>query len=174
MPIHSLGHSSLEIDDFLAFLREAGIERLVDVRRYPSSRRHQHFNRAPLQAALDRHGIAYRHVEALGGFRELTPESRHRALEGDDRQGYADHMDGEEFRTAVMKLATWAERPLALLCAEARPEHCHRLLLCDALVDRGHEVLHLLPGEAPRAHLASESARLTGDGPVYDRGLLPF
>src|SRR4051795_9863189 len=68
----TIGHSTRELDDFLALLTENKIESLADVRRFPGSRRHPHFNREALSASLENVGITYTHFPALGGRRKSS------------------------------------------------------------------------------------------------------
>lgn len=146
-------------------LRERGVERLVDVRRYPSSRRHPHFGAEPLAAALGDAAIAYRHAPALGGRRSGSRDSPNTAWRSSGFRAYADHMASAEFREGLERLEAEARRkPTAMLCAEAVPWRCHRWLIADALVARGWEVVHLLaPGQA-RVHALNEHARPREDG----------
>ncbi len=71
--IFTIGHGRRELDELVACLREAAIETLVDVRRFPGSRRNPQFNQATLAAALNAGGIAYRHAVELGGRRAGEP-----------------------------------------------------------------------------------------------------
>src|SRR3954451_23537147 len=68
--LYTIGHSTRTIEQFVALLRGPGIELLVDVRRFPGSRRHPHFGSAALAASLAEAGIDYAHAEALGGRRD--------------------------------------------------------------------------------------------------------
>ncbi|WP_142252542.1 DUF488 domain-containing protein [Bradyrhizobium sp. UNPF46] len=70
-PIFTVGHSNRLLPDFIDILRSAKIEALIDVRRFPTSRRYPHFNAGSLKQALTGVGIYYRHVPELGGYREL-------------------------------------------------------------------------------------------------------
>ena len=63
--IYTIGHSTRTIEQFIALLKGHGVELLVDVRRFPGSRRHPHFGSAALAASLAAAGIAYAHAEAL-------------------------------------------------------------------------------------------------------------
>ena len=65
--IYTIGHSNHSADRFIALLKDHGIEAMVDVRRFPSSRRLPHFNRPNLARALEEHGIEYHWLESLGG-----------------------------------------------------------------------------------------------------------
>lgn len=165
MEIYTIGHSTRTTDELLEMLRERGVERLVDVRRYPASRRHPHFGAEPLAAALREAGIAYRHAPALGGRRSGAEKSPNTAWRSAGFRAYADHMGSAEFREGLERLEAEARRePTAILCAEAVPWRCHRRLIADALVARGWEVVHLLgPGQA-RIHVMNQDARRREDG----------
>jgi len=73
--IHTVGHSTRTIDALIALLRAHAIELLVDVRRWPASRRYSHFNREPLAASLQASGVDYLWRGDLGGFRKPALDS---------------------------------------------------------------------------------------------------
>lgn len=175
MTVHTVGHSTLCADDFLSLLRAHAIEAIADVRRYPASRRHPHFAREPLAAALAQAGLAYVWLPALGGRRRGRPDSPHVAWRSESFRAYADHMDSEEFHAGLVALLAQAsERATAVLCAEAVPWRCHRQLIADALSARGVEVRHVLgPGKA-EAHRLTPFARLDGERVLYDLGQIPL
>ena len=169
----TIGHGARPINELVGLLRAAAVDALLDVRRFPGSRRHPQFGREALAATLSRAGIDYEwHGEKLGGRRSRGPgPSRHTALREAAFAGYADHMDTPAFRHAVDQLVRRADlgEQLAVMCAETLWWHCHRSFIADALVMRGTEVVHLLrPGESQRHRLHS-TARTGDDGwPVYD------
>ena len=171
--IHTVGHSDRSLERFTAILTAHGITFVADVRRWPVSRRHPHFDRDALRAALADAGIEYVFEgKALGGRREPSPDSDtlHGALPPDYR-GYAAHMATPAFRAACDRLVALAERErVALLCAERDPVHCHRSLIADHLVLQGREVIHLLDEARTQAHRPHPGARLSGNVVVYDRG----
>jgi uncharacterized protein (DUF488 family) len=171
--VYTVGHSTLALDEFLALLRAHGIAAVVDVRRYPASRRHPHFGREALARALADAGIEYRWLPELGGRRSARPDSPHVAWRNTSFRGYADHMDGEEFAGGLVALLDLArERPTAIMCAESVPWRCHRQLIADALVARGVTVRHVLGPRASSEHTLAAFARVAGDRVVYDRGQL--
>ena len=90
--VFTVGHSVHEPDEFLEILHAQEVELLVDVRRYPASRRVPHFNSGVLAETLGSAGIAYRHDEDLGGRREPAPDSPNGGWRNDQFRGYADHM----------------------------------------------------------------------------------
>jgi uncharacterized protein (DUF488 family) len=171
--VHTLGHSTLALPDFLTLLDAHGIAALADVRRFPASRRHPHFAREALCEALARPGVAYVWLPGLGGRRRGLPGSPHHAWKSATFRAYADHMETPEFAAALAELlARAAERRTAIMCAEAVPWRCHRQLVADALVARGVEVRHIVGSSPPAAHRLTSFARLDGTRVIYDRGQL--
>ncbi len=163
--VHTVGHSIRGREEFIDILRAAGVPLLVDVRRYPRSRRHPHFSREALSGALAEAGIAYRHEEDLGGHREPLPGSPNTAWKEDAFRGYADHMATPAFQAALERVLA-APPGTAVMCAEADPLHCHRRLLADALVARGARVVHLLGAGRSSDHVLHPRARVAPDGRV--------
>jgi uncharacterized protein (DUF488 family) len=166
----TVGHSTRSLEELLELLRAAGVERLVDVRRFPASKRHPHFGREPLSRALAQAGIDYVWMEALGGRRSRRKDSPHVGWRVPAFAGYADYMETGEFRTAVAELVRLAgEKRTAILCAEARPEQCHRRLIADWLVSHGARVAHVMTAKRLVEHAVPPFLRLDGDRLVYDR-----
>jgi uncharacterized protein (DUF488 family) len=168
-PVFTLGHSTRPMGDFLDLLREHGIQRLVDVRRYPGSRRHPQYSRDSLPTSLQEAGIQYMHEPDLGGRRAARPGSPHTAWRVEAFRGYADHMETPEFGAALERLMDHAAREtVAVLCAEAVPWRCHRRLISDALVARGVEVRHILgPGRADPHEIDPNAKVLPGGRLLY-------
>jgi hypothetical protein len=126
-----------------------GIERVMDVRRFPRSRRHPHVNADALARDLPAAGLAYRHLPGLGGFRRPRKDSRNTGWRNASFRGYADYMETDEFAGHLATLLDEAcAGRTAIMCAEAVPWRCHRSLISDALLARGVAVRHIL-GEAP-------------------------
>jgi uncharacterized protein (DUF488 family) len=176
--VYTAGHSVRPAAELIVLLAEADVRRLVDIRRYPVSRRHPQFSRDRLEATLHDAGIAYRHEPRLGGHRETTADSPNLAW-SEALRGYADHMASGEFQQAVDELlAEAATTALAVMCAEADPKNCHRQLLADALVAREARVVHLIrPGERreherhPAARVEDGGRRITYPVPVRQKKL---
>ena len=176
--IYTVGHGTRSAAGLGALLAGAGVTRLVDVRRFPGSRHQPTVAREHLARALPERGIAYDfYGEVLGGRRRARPHSRHRAWRNESLRAYADHMDSAAFRTVLQRLEHDAgAEVLALMCAETLWWRCHRRLIADALVLRGHEVIHLLDAHSRQAHDLHPGLRDEGGWPVYDGGqasLLP-
>ena len=164
--IYTIGHSTRTLAELVSLLREHGVTRLADIRRYPGSRRHPHFAGESLQQTLPQHGIEYHHFESLGGRRRASKSSKNAAWENEQFRGYADHMSSEEFQQTVDRL-TDTEMPTAYMCAEAVPWRCHRNLLSDELVRRGVEVIHILGPGSSQPHALNAMARIEGDRVTY-------
>lgn len=168
--LYTIGHGDRPIAVFAGMLRAAGVRTLVDVRRYPGSRRHPQFGREALAHALAEADIEYRwEGEALGGRRKARTDSRHVAWRSESFRGYADHMETPAFEAALARVLEKARSaPLAVMCAERHPAQCHRQLIADALIARGLAVTHLLePGRTSEAALHA-AARIEGANVVYD------
>lgn len=175
MTLWTIGHGEKETAVLTALLAEAGVELLVDVRRYPASRRHPNFNRGSLEADLPAHGIRYQWWgESLGGRRRPLPSgSRHPAWRDPAFRGYADYMDRAEFRSSFSQLlAVAGEAPSAVMCAETLWWRCHRRLLSDAAELAGTPVVHLMTASRSEAHRLHPAVRSGDDGwPIYDVGV---
>lgn len=170
----TVGHGTRSTDDLVGVLRVAGAARVIDVRRFPASRRHPHFERSALERDLAARGIAYewRGTE-LGGRRSRRSGSRHTALTNPSLRGYADYMDGDEFARALDRLQGDAREdpPFALMCAETLWWRCHRKLIADALTLRGIAVVHAIDERTLQPHRAPPEMRPDDAGrPVYDAG----
>ncbi len=170
--LYSIGHSSRSAADFERLLQQAGVACLIDVRSRPQSRRHPQFGREALRRQLAAVHIEYCwEGRDLGGLRAGgAADAEHSALREAGFRAFATHMDSAAFRAAAARLLAAAARgPVAFMCAEARPEACHRQFIADYLHHRGAEILHLLgPGER-RVHTLRPALRLSGQRFVYDR-----
>ena len=155
--IYTIGHSTRELHELVALLRENGVTRLADIRRFPGSRRYPHFSRESLQKSLPENGITYVHFEDLGGRRKPLGDSPNTALHNEQFRAYADYMATSEFQRAVDRLLD-SDQTTAYMCAEAVPWRCHRNLLSDELVRRGLEVVHIVGPRSRQKHSMSEYA----------------
>lgn len=165
--LYTIGHSTRSIDQFAELLRENGIDTLIDVRRFPASRRHPHFGGEHLSASLRAAGIAYRHEVDAGGRRPVARDSPNTAWRNAGFRGYADYMDTAPFRAALARVLADAEAgPTAIMCAEAVPWRCHRNLIADAAVALGFDVLHIMGSGQSQAHGLHGSARVRDDGTI--------
>lgn len=173
--IFTIGHSTHSADRFVELLEHAGVRRLVDVRTAPGSRKHPHFGRDALARTLEEAGIPYEWWgEELGGWRRARPDSRHTAIRSPGFRGYADHMETRGFQAALDRLLDLGQRaPAAVMCAEGLWWRCHRSMIADAIVARGHEASHILPDGRIQPHRLRSSARVEDGVPVYDQSEPP-
>ena len=165
MVVYTIGHSTRTLEDFTALLRAAGVTRIADVRAFPMSRRHPHFNKEALSASLREAGVDYRHMPALGGRRHQQKggQSRNGLWRVEAFRNYADYAETAPFGSAIDELETLArEQPTAFMCAEAVWWQCHRRLIADYMVARGWTVMHIL------AEGKQQQASLTEGAVVHD------
>lgn len=134
--VYTIGHSNRELGEFLRLLRDYSIRMVVDVRRFPTSRRFPHFNREILAEALAREGISYVWLgDLLGGFR---------------KGGYERYMETADFERGLARLleVLGREKGVAIMCRERLWFKCHRRFIADRLVERGYRVVHIIgPGK---------------------------
>lgn len=167
--VWTVGHSNHPIERFVEILNAHGIGRVIDVRRFPASRKWPHFNAASLAMSLPAAGIDYVGMPEMGGRRKAAPDSPHTAWRVEAFRGYADFMDTPEFAESLRRVIELsAEKRSALMCAESLPWRCHRSLIADALLSRGFEVLEILSEKEARPHKLPGFARLEGTRVVYD------
>jgi uncharacterized protein (DUF488 family) len=169
--LYTIGHSTRSLDELIEALRAHEIQTLVDIRAFPMSRRLPQFNRESLEVSLPPAGVRYLWMKALGGYRKKTnDDSPNIALRNDSFRNYADYMLTPEFENAMAEVVALAEKSrTAYMCAERLYFRCHRMLVSDWLVARGHEVLHIDgAGPAKPHHLAAEARVI--DGKLVYRG----
>lgn len=144
--IFTVGHSTHEAQRFLRLLQAQAVGTLVDVRRYPASRRQPQFNADALATTLGEAGFAYIGLGAeLGGRRRARTGSANDGWRVAGFRAYADHMATREFAAGLARLEeVAAASATAVMCAEADWRRCHRRLIADALLIRGWRVLHIL------------------------------
>src|SRR6478752_9587096 len=117
MKLFTIGYEGTTMDEFIAALHKAGVERVIDVRALPLSRR-PGFSKTPLKGALAEAGIDYVHLKPLG-----TPkEGRDAAKRGDrvtlERVYDAQLAMPETIVAAEEMKRLAAEKPSALVCYE--------------------------------------------------------
>jgi uncharacterized protein (DUF488 family) len=168
MTVHTIGHSTHPIEQFISILQAHSIRRLVDVRTIPKSRRNPQFNRENLSASLPSAGIDYFHLPGLGGLRHPRKDSINTAWRNASFRGYADYMQTPEFTENLHRLVELAaDVPTAIMCAEAVPWRCHRSLIADALIARGIAVTEILSATKSQPHTITSFAHVEGHQVTY-------
>ncbi len=169
LPYHTIGHSTLTVDELAERLQAAQVTRLIDVRTLPRSRTNPQFNRDALPEALAPHGIAYQHLASLGGRRSrqrnVAPE-----VNGfwDNRSfhNYADYALQPAFREALAELRAIGQRErCAVMCSEAVWWRCHRRIIADHLLAAGEAVRHIMADRIEDATL-TRGSQVHADGSV--------
>ena len=164
----TVGHSTRSLDELIALLRAHGIERLVDVRKIPRSRRHPQFNVDTLGASLRPAGVSYLHMPGLGGLRRGRADSVNTAWRNPSFRAYADYMQTSEFAANLDTLVGHAAGArAAIMCAEAVWWRCHRSLIADALVARGLGVEHIVDATRVESHVLRPWARVEAGRVTY-------
>jgi uncharacterized protein (DUF488 family) len=132
MKIFTIGYEGATVAEFISALQNAGVERVIDVRALPNSRR-PGFSKTPLRNALAEAGIDYVHLRALGTPAEGRAAARAGRIE-DLQRIYAGQLELPEAMAAGAQMVEMAkEKPSALLCYEREPSGCHRSLLLQAV-----------------------------------------
>ncbi len=131
MKLFTIGHSSRTFSELIQILLVYRIETLVDVRRYPQSKRFPHFNREKFEKALRSEGIQYYWLgELLGGFRT---------------EDYTEYVKTDAFVNGINQIIKIAGNALTgLLCSELNWSRCHRQYIADYLVRMGYKVTHII------------------------------
>ena len=166
----TVGHGQASAAELAELLTGAGVDLVVDIRRFPGSRRYPHLARDVLAHDLPAVGVEYRWEERLGGRRSLP-----RDVPSPDTwwtvaafRAYAAHTRTPEFRAALREVLCDARRRrVAVMCSESLWWRCHRRLVADvAALEHGVDVRHLLPDGSLRPHQPAAGARLDEHGSV--------
>ena len=141
MTIYTIGYGNRPITDFLELLRHYGVQTLVDTRSVPTSRFRPDFRKKALQEHLEKAGFQYLYLgEALGGKR-VDPDC---VVDGKVDLERLYTKDAFQAAFAQVEELSRQGEVLALMCAELRPEKCHRVwMLSPLLIAHGFEVLHI-------------------------------
>ena len=178
MIAYTIGHSTRSLEDLIAALKAAGVTAVADIRRFPRSRRHPHFNSETLGPALAEASIFYRHFPGLGGRRPARGDgkpSKNLLWREPAFRNFADYAETPEFRAAFAELKVLAaSRPTAILCAEAVWWRCHRRIVTDYLIAAGFTVVHIFDGEKREPATLTPGAETLPDGSLRYAGAEPL
>jgi uncharacterized protein (DUF488 family) len=168
MLVLTVGHSTRSIEAFIALLKAHGVERVVDVRTVPKSRRNPQFGQDALPGSLAAAGIGYTHLPALGGLRRPRPDSPNMGWRNESFRGYADYMQTPQFASAVEQVISLGRKEMiVLMCAEAVPWRCHRSLIADALLVRGVAAEDIATTTRRTPHKLTPFAQVRGQEVTY-------
>jgi len=168
--VYTIGHSGRDEESFLRLLEIHGIQRIIDIRRFPSSSKYPHFSGENLESLLKRRNIEYLWIPELGGYRkEGLKNSPNIAIKSGMFRNYADYMLSDEFKRDFERLRKIIEEKIsALMCSEKFFWRCHRKFLSDFLVLKGYRVLHIIDESRVIAHKISRFARVEDGKLIYD------
>ncbi len=176
LPFFTIGHSNRSLEDFVAVLTAAGIDRVVDIRTVPRSRTNPQFNKDTLPGSLKATAISYEHLADLGGLRgkaRNVPPSVNGFWSNESFHNYADYALSPQFHAGLQHLRNEGRaQRCAMMCSEAVWWRCHRRIVADYLIAAGESVVHImgegrleLPG-SPKAR----SCRAMGRWSIRQRG----
>lgn len=169
----TLGHGTAGREDLTALLRGAGVGALVDVRRFPGSRRNPDVSSDAMAQWVPAAGVYYRWEPRLGGRRRLEPGSEDVDAwwKVEAFRAYAAHMRTEEFGEAMAELLDGlVVTRTVVMCSESLWWRCHRRLISDAAsILHGVDVRHLGHDGRLAPHRPADGARVDGSVLVYDR-----
>lgn len=145
--IYTIGHSNRSMNEFMNILEKYGVKCLIDVRRFPSSRKYPWFRRETLNIVTRRSGITYIWLgDKLGGFRS---------------GGYEKYMETEDFMEGINYLIDLLEKfgVIAIMCKERLWFKCHRRFISDILYSKGYEVIHIIDNNRIYKHKRGEGSK---------------
>lgn len=167
--IYTIGHSTHTLAEFIDILQSIGIQTLVDIRRFPGSRKYPQYNKGNLEIELPANHINYIYLEGLGGRHKLQKDSRNTAWHNLSFRAYADYMESVEFEKAIATLESIAlESQTVYMCSEAVWWRCHRALVSDYLKAKGWNVLHIMGEGKVQEHTYTSPAKVIGDRVYYN------
>jgi uncharacterized protein (DUF488 family) len=167
-PVWTIGHSTRQLTEFLSVISAYEIELIVDVRRYPASRRLPHFESGALDASLASAGISYLWIPSLGGRRQPEPNSINTGWRHPAFRGYADYTATEEFASGLFELLMVAGGlRTAIMCAEVLWWRCHRRIIADVLTSFGIQVTHIRDESSAEVHELASPARIVSGQLTY-------
>lgn len=135
MPLYTIGYEGHTLESFIARLKAAAVETLIDVRQLPLSRK-RGFSKKSLSSALSQAGIAYVHMPALGCPKLVRDAYRQDKDWTEYTRAFHAHLTTQE--AAVRDAAALAKEATAcLMCFEADFNYCHRTYVARAAEAQG-------------------------------------
>jgi uncharacterized protein (DUF488 family) len=170
--IWTIGHSTHSIEKLVAMLQSFNVQSVVDVRRYPGSRKYPQFNKEALEVLLAENSIHYVHIGNLGGRRKTSPDSKNTGWRHIAFRGYADYMETSGFKDGVEELLRSASAyRTAYMCSEALWWRCHRALISDYLKLHGWKVMHIMGSGKAEEHPYTKPSKIVNGALNYEMEL---
>lgn len=162
--IYSIGHWNYSLEQLTGLLGQHEVKSLVDIRRFPGSRKFPHLGQDSLSKAFPDSGIEYHWLESLGGRRSAKKgdsSSVNLGLRNESFRNYADYMLTKDFQHGIKSLLEIAaQKRTAIMCAEAMFWRCHRRLVSDYLLTKGITVQHIMPNGKLHPHTLTDGAKV--------------
>lgn len=149
--IHTIGHSSHDINHFLELLKMHNINTVVDARSVPFSKYVPHFNKDELRRTLFNSKITFIYMGT-----ELGIIQKDKTLLSE--AGFLDYnkvKSSQNFLTGIERLKNgiFMGYKIAVMCSEKDPIDCHRsVLIGEELFKQTYNVLHILPDGSIQTH----------------------
>ncbi|CAM4093879.1 DUF488 family protein [Gillisia hiemivivida] len=157
----TIGHSTHSLDNFIDMLESYNIVHLVDIRRFPSSRKFPQLNKENLEKSLTYHNIQYNHLEELGGRRKANPDSKNTIWRNTWFMGYADYMETSEFKEGLETLKKMAfKKRKVITCSEAVWWRCLCSMVSDIMKAEEWKVMHIMGIGKEQEHPYTEPAKI--------------
>lgn len=137
MKIYTIGHSTRSLEEFLNILKLFRVEIVIDVRRFPSSKKFPWFNKESLKKELEKNKIRYLHFPELGGYR---------------KEGYETFSKTKDFFDAIEKMLKIINKNSVILCSEFKWWKCHRRYIAAYLAKLGYTVIHIFNKNKTQEH----------------------
>ena len=138
MIIYTIGHGDRNIEEFIKILKFYNIELVIDVRRFPKSKKFPWFSKDELSKRLLKENIDYIWLgEELGGYR---------------KEGYENYIKSEEFKKGINKIEELSNKKLVIMCSEKLWFKCHRRFIANILTEKGYEVIHIFNEKIKQKH----------------------
>ncbi len=167
--IWTIGHSTRDLDEFIALLKSFQIEVVTDIRSLPGSRKFPQFNKESLEISLPQSNIQYIHLKELGGRRKVNSDSKNSSWRHPAFRGYADFMETETFIEGIKELEQIASKQrTAYMCSEAVWWRCHRSMVSDYLKVNGWKVMHIMGLGKAEEHPYTQPARIVAGKLSYE------
>lgn len=173
LPVHTIGHSTRTLEEFVELLRCGQVDMLVDIRSTPRSRTNPQYNLDALPEALASCQIGHIRIDELGGRRKKSttvPPEVNAFWINQSFHNYADYALSDEFQRGLDQLSELSsERRCAVMCSEAVWWRCHRRFVADYLLHRGRAVFHLMGKDRVDLAKMNPGARAEGASLVYPK-----
>ncbi|MEM3927891.1 MAG: DUF488 domain-containing protein [Archaeoglobaceae archaeon] len=138
--VYTIGYEKKSLEQFIEKLQNNGIERVIDVRETPFSRRKE-FSGKNIEKALKKAGIEYVSFRELGAPKEIRKKLKENSISFEKfAEEYRNHLNENDF---LMLKILISEKVSALMCYEADWRRCHRSILVELLEKDGFRVIHL-------------------------------